>query len=89
MKYKENIDPYNVIVWFIFSSKYGIIESHEKIENYNIEVPNIVVSEEQLLEQIKNLGIDKVKDVYFIDSNNYYTKLKDIFSFVNIDLKLI
>ena len=33
MPSKEYIDPYNVIVYYVFSPKYGIIESHEKIEN--------------------------------------------------------
>ena len=87
--YKEYIDPHNVIVWYVFSPKYGIIQPYELIENYDIEAPNIVVPEEQILKQIKSLGINKAKDVYFVDSHGYYGRLKEIFAKSNIDLKLL
>ncbi|MBW9221704.1 hypothetical protein KKP97_01460 [Methanothermococcus sp. SCGC AD-155-C09] len=87
VKDKESKGEY--IDWYIFSSKYGIIKPYKEIENYDMHFINNAdqaISEDELIEKIKKLSQKNYKDFYFIGSDEYYMKLKDIFKKEKIDL---
>jgi len=80
----------NTVAWYIFSSKYGIIEPEHLIENYNIHFirnSDKAISEDTIIEQIKKHGIHRARNVYFVGSSNaYYDKLKRIFEKAGVKL---
>ena len=81
----------NDVTWYIFSSKYGIIEPDYLIENYDIHFirdSDKAIPEHMLLRQIIKYGIHKAKNVYFVGSDDaYYDKLKRIFEKAGIVLR--
>jgi len=80
----------NTVAWYIFSSKYGIIEPEHPIENYNIHFirnSDKAIPEDTIIEQIKKHRIHKARNVYFVGSSNaYYDKLKRIFEKAGVKL---
>ena len=90
LKFLDLLNTIDSVDWFVFSSKYGIIEPEHPIENYDIHFikdRDKAISEEQLIKQIKGHNIDKVENVYFVGSSDeYYEKLKRIFKKVNVRL---
>jgi len=86
----RTVNPLNHVKWYIFSSKYGIIEPDYLIENYDIHFirdSDKAIPEHMLLRQIIKYGIHKAKNVYFVGSDDYYDKLKRIFEKAGIVLR--
>ncbi|MHA1506236.1 MAG: DUF6884 domain-containing protein [Candidatus Asgardarchaeia archaeon] len=80
--------------WIIFSSKYGFIERDHPIRNYDIHFINSpgAVSEETLLRQIIYQKFDEIRissfnKVYFVGSEDYFRKLKQVFARAGMELE--
>ena len=90
LKWLQYVEQKNNVKWYIFSSKYGIIEPEHPIENYDIYFVRDVdkaIPEDTIIEQIKKHGIHKARNVYFVGSDDaYYDKLKRIFEKAGVKL---